>query len=300
MLCSKKGMNKVEKIKIFTDSCSDLPDHTLKKYDIEMLGTPVNFGEENFRDRIDLKPDEFYKKIDENEVIPKTSRISPNIFENKFKKALDNGYKIISINFSSNLSGIYESAALAKKNIGSDDIRVIDSKSASTGFGLSVLKAAKAREEGKSFEEIIDITKHSCAHMEHIFAVGSLEMLKRGGRISASKAFIGNVLNIKPILHFQDGEILPLHKVRGKKKMLKYLIRMMEERGHNLSDQIIGLNHSANRELAEDLKEKIEENYDINEFFISEIGAAIGSHVGHNTVSVFFMNKNKVADINVA
>ena len=289
----------MKKIKIITDSCSDLPDSILEKYDIEMLGTPVNVGEERYKDRIDLKPEKFYKKISEAEVVPKTSRISPAVFENKFKKAINNGHKVLSINFSSNLSGIFESAVIAKKNIGSDDIKVIDSKSASTGFGLSVLKAAKAKEEGKSFEEIIELTKNSCAHMEHIFAVGSLEMLKRGGRISASKAFIGNVLNIKPILHFQDGEILPLHKVRGKKKMFNYLLKMMEERGHNLENQIIGLNHSANRELAEKLKEMIKERYNINEFFISEIGAAIGSHVGHDTVSVFFMNKNKVADIDV-
>lgn len=295
-----EGDEKVEKIKIITDSCSDLPDSTLEKYDIEMLGTPVHFGEERYKDRIDLKPEEFYEKISEKEVIPKTSRISPNFFEKKFKKAINNGYKVLSINFSSNLSGIFESAAIAKKNIGSDDIKVIDSKSASTGFGLSVLKAAQAKKEGKSFEEIIEITKNSCAHMEHIFAVGSLEMLKRGGRISAGKAFIGNVLNIKPILHFQDGEILPLHKVRGKKRMFDYLLKMMEERGHNLDNQIIGLNHSSNRELAENLKEKIKQKYNINEFFVSEIGAAIGSHVGHNTVSVFFMNNDKVADINVA
>ena len=289
----------MEKIKIFTDSCSDLPDKTLEKYDIEMLGTPVNFGEENFEDRIDLKPEEFYKKLNNTDSLPKTSRISPNIFMEKFQKALDDGYKVLSINFSSELSGIFESAALAKKNIGSDDIKVIDSKSASTGFGLSVLKAARAREEGRSFTEIVDMTKKSCAHMEHIFAVGSLEMLKRGGRISAGKAFIGNVLNIKPILHFQNGKIIPLDKVRGKRRMFDFLLNVMEERGQNLEGQIIGLNHSANRELAESLKDKIKNRYDVKEFFISEIGAAIGSHVGHNTVSVFFMNKNKVADITV-
>lgn len=293
-------MDSVEKIKLFTDSCSDLPDHILEKYDIEMLGTPVHFGDERYKDRVDLKPEDFYKKINKNESLPKTSRISPNVFENKFRKALNNGYKVLSINFSSNLSGIFESAVIAKNNIGSDNIKIIDSKSASTGFGLSVLKAASAKEKGKSFEEIIEITKKSCAHMEHIFAVGSLEMLKRGGRISASKAFIGSVLNIKPILHFQDGEILPLHKVRGQKKMFNYLMQIMEERGHDLENQIIGLNHSANRELAENLKEMIEKKYNIDEFFISEIGAAIGSHVGHDTVSLFFMNKEKVAEITVA
>ncbi len=289
----------MEKIKIFTDSCSDLPDKTLEKYDIEMLGTPVSFGEENFEDRIDLKPEEFYEKLNDTDSLPKTSRISPNVFIEKFQQALDDGYKVLSINFSSELSGIFESAALAKKNIGSDDIKVIDSKSASTGFGLSVLKAARALEEGMSFNEIIKLVEHSCGHMEHIFAVGSLEMLRRGGRISAGKAFVGNVLNIKPILHFQNGKILPLTKVRGKKRMFEYLLEVMEERGYNLSEQLIGLNHSANRELAESLKNEIKNRYDIKEFFISEIGAAIGSHVGHNTVSVFFMNKEKVADITV-
>ncbi|MGM0409621.1 MAG: DegV family protein [Bacillota bacterium] len=289
----------MEKIKIFTDSCSDLPDEILNKYNIEMISTPVNFGAERYKDRSDLKPKDFYKKLNESDEIPNTSRISPTIFMNKFEKALAEGYKVLSINFSSELSGIFESAVIAKNNINSEDIKVIDSKSASTGFGLSVLKAARAKEEGKSFEEIIKITKNSCEHMEHIFAVGSLEMLKRGGRISSPKAFVANVLNIKPILHFENGKIKPLDKVRGKKRMFKFLLDIMEKRGHNLDEQIIGLNYSANKELAEKLKEKIQEKYDIPEFFISEIGAAIGSHVGHNTVSVFFMNKEKVADVQV-
>ena len=135
--------------------------------------------------------------------------------------------------------------------------------------------------------------------MEHIFAVGSLDMLKRGGRISAGKAFIANVLNIKPILHFQDGKIIPLDKVRGKKRMMDYLIQIMDERADNIEDQLIGINHSANRKLAESLKDKIEKKYNVKEFLISEIGAAIGSHVGHNTVSVFFLNDEEVADITV-
>jgi DegV family protein with EDD domain len=276
-----------------------LPDEILEKYDIEMISTPVHFGDDVYKDREDLSPSEFYKKINEIDSIPKTARISPNEFRKEFEKALNNGYKVLSINFSSQLSGIFESAVLAKKMIGSDNIKVIDSKSASTGFGLSVIKAARALEEGKSFEEIIEMTRYNCAHMEHIFAVVSLDMLQRGGRISSGEAFIGNVLNIKPILHFKNGEILPLTKVRGRKRMLRFLVNIMEERGNDLQDQVIGINHSANKELAEKLKGMISQKYGINNYFISEIGAAIGSHVGHNTVSVFFLNQEKLADIQV-
>lgn len=289
----------MNKIMLFTDSCSDLPDDILREYGIEMVHTPVYFGEESYKDRDDLKPPDFYKKLNESNELPKTSRIPPGLFESKFRSALKKGYKVISINFSSELSGIFESAAIAKNNIGSDNITVIDSKSASTGFGLSVLKAARAMHNGESIENIIELIKYSCGHMEHIFAVGSLDMLKKGGRISAGEAFIGNVLNIKPILHFQEGKILPLTKVRGEKRMFDYILNIMEERGDDIEDQIIGLNHSANLKLAEKLQSMIEKRYNVNQFFISEIGAAIGSHVGHNTVSVFFLNKEKVADINV-
>ena len=289
----------MEKVKIITDSCSDLPRNVREKHNIKMIATPVIIDGEEYKDREDLSPPEFYKKLTEIDSVPKTARISPDKFREEFEKALDEGYKVLSINFSSQLSGIFESAALAKKMIGSDKIKVIDSKSASTGFGLSVLKAARAAEEGKDLDEIVELTKKNCAHMEHIFAVGSLEMLKRGGRISSGKAFIGNVLNIKPILHFQDGEILPLTKVRGKKKMLQFLVDIIEERGINPQDQIIGIDYSANRQLAEQIKNMLQDRYGVEDFLISEIGAAIGSHVGHNTVSIFFLNKEKVADIEV-
>ncbi len=289
----------MEKVKIITDSCSDLSEGILQKYGIIMLPTPVHFGENVYGDRTELSPPEFYKKLDECTELPTTSMITPDTFAEEFKKALADGYKVLSINFSSELSGIFESAVIAKKNIGSDDIHVIDSRSASVGLGLSVYQAARALREGKKLKEIIELTEYNCSHMEHVFAVGSLEMLKRGGRISKGKAFVGNVLNIKPILHFEDGEIVPYSRTRGKKKMLEFLIQTMEERGHNLVEQTIGINYSGNPELAEEVKNMIIDRFGTEEFLISEIGAAIGSHVGRNTVSVFFLNKEKVAGVKV-
>ena len=289
----------MERVKIFTDSCSDLPDDVLKKYNIEMLATPVHFGDKVYGDRKELSPIEFYKKLDESPELPKTSMITPDTFIKKFKKALSEGYKVLSINFSSELSGIYESAVIAKRNIASDDIHIIDSKSASVGLGLSVYLAARALKEGKKLKEVIKLTKYNCSHMEHIFAVGSLNMLKKGGRISKGEALIGSVLNIKPILHFQNGKILPYSKTRGKKKMLEFLLKTMEERGYNFREQIIGINYSGDPELAEEVKHMIKDKYGIEDYLISEIGAAIGAHVGRNTVSVFFLNKEQVANVTV-
>ncbi len=290
----------MEKVRVFTDSCSDLPEKVLKEYNIHMVPTPVHFGNRDFLDRGDLEPADFYCKLDQEAELPKTSQINPGVFVQKFSRALDEGYKVLSINFSSKLSGIFNSAVLAKETIGSENIYVIDSRSASVGFGLSVLKAAHWLKAGKDLEKVIELTLDHCSRMEHIFAVGSLEMLKRGGRISKTSALVGNVLKIKPVLHFQDGEILPLTKVRGKKKMLDYLVDIMEDRGDRIGEQeIIGINHSANPALAEKVKLMIQKRYGNSNFLVSEIGAAIGSHVGKDTVSVFFLNRDKIAEAEV-
>ncbi len=228
--------------------------------------------------------------------MPSTSQISPGKYEQVFREELKKDNQVLALCFSGELSGIFQSAALAKKNIGSDDIKVVDTRSASIGFGMTVLRVAKAIKEGKTLSELIEIAVDSAAYMEHIFAVGSIEMLKRGGRISGGKAMIANVLNIKPILHFEDGEILPYSKVRGKKKMMQFLIDEMKEAGERPEREMIGINHSASPELAEKIKLKIENKFGTEEFLIGEIGAAIGSHAGPGTVSVFFRGKEKIAE----
>ncbi|MFN2362806.1 MAG: DegV family protein, partial [Halarsenatibacteraceae bacterium] len=265
----------MSQIKIITDSCSDLPIHIIKKYDIKMLPTPVHIGNESFLDGETLTTGEFYQKLEEG-AMPSTSQISPGKYEKVFREELDKGNKVLTLCFSGELSGIFQSAALAKKNIGSDNIKVIDTRGASIGFGMTVLRVAKAAKTGKSFTELIELAIDSAAHMEHIFAVGSIEMLKRGGRISGGKALIANVLNIKPILHFEDGKIVPYSKVRGKKKMLQFLIDEMEEFGAALESEMIGINHSASPELAGKIQKKIEHKFGTEEFLIGEIGAAIG------------------------
>jgi DegV family protein with EDD domain len=283
-------------VKIITDSCSDLPAEVVSSYDIEFLNIEVNINDQIYYDRADLQPADFYKLIDEQKGILKTSRITPQKFKEVYQKALVNYDQVLVIAFSSKLSGILESAVIAKRELESDRITIIDSKAASVGQGLLVYQAAKWLQAGKPVEDVVQALMEDASKLEHIFAVGDLEMLKRGGRISKTKAVVANVLNIKPILHIQDGKILPYDKIRGKKRMISYLLNEIEKKADKPETQIIGLTYSQNEKYALKLKAKIESRFKPREVFISEIGAAVGSHAGPGTLAVVFKNSTKTAE----
>lgn len=281
----------MDKIKIITDSACDLDGGYLDELGAAVIPIYVHFGSETYYDRATIAPSDFYKKLNESDELPKTSQITPVNFVEEFKKYLDDGYYIISICFSSALSGTYQSACVAQEMLGTDNITVIDSKAASVGFGLIVREAALMVKAGNTKEEIISRVEFMRERMEHIFAVGSLEMLKRGGRISTTQAVMGKLLNVKPILQFDNGYIVPYDKVRGEKGIIRKLIDTMKERGYEIENQVIGLDYSGDNELCLKLKDEIQKEFGVKEFVISEIGAAIGSHVGAGTVSVFFLRK---------
>lgn len=281
----------MKKIKIFADSACDLDLDYLKELDVEMIPLTASFEDEVFEDRVTITTKEFYQRLKESKTLPKTSQIPPARFVERFKKYLDDGYQILYVAFSSRLSGTYQSGCIAKDMLETDDIIVIDSKAASVGLGLIVREAALMAKEGKTIEEIANRVIYMRDRMEHIFAVGNLEMLKRGGRISTAQAAIGTLLNVKPILQFDDGYIIPYDKVRGEKGIIKKIIDTMKERGYDLENQVIGMNFSNNLDFCLKLRDEIQKEFNIKEFVISEIGAAIGSHVGEGTTSVFFMRK---------
>jgi len=285
----------MSKVKIITDSCSDLPKEIVESYDIEFLSIKVNINDQVYYDRHDLQPKDFYRLINQGKEVPKTSRITPEIFKKTYQKALVDYDHVLVIAFSSKLSGILESAVVAKREIASDRITVIDTKAASVGQGLLVYQAAKWLQAGKSVDAVVQDLLEAASKLEHIFAVGDIEMLKRGGRISKTKAVMANVLNIKPILHIQDGEILPHDKIRGKKRMISYLLEELDKKADKPESQIIAITYSENEEYALKLKKKIEARFKPQEIFISEIGAAVGSHAGPGTLAVVFQNSKKTA-----
>jgi DegV family protein with EDD domain len=250
------------KIRLYADNCCDLEQDYLQELGIDSIALKVNINGKSYRDRVDLSPSQFYELIKEAGVMPTTSQVNPAEFEEEFRKILEEGdNEIIYVAFSSGLSGTYQSACIARDMVDPQRITVIDSRSASLGYGLTLIRAARAIAQGLSKEEVIQEIMDNIQRMEHVFIVGDFEMLKRGGRVSAASAFIGSLLSIKVIAEIKEGKINPVEKVKGLKKAKKRLLEIMAERGDNLSEQLIGIAHSNDYEGALKIKDMIAEQF---------------------------------------
>ena len=160
-------------VKIITDSASDLSLEIAKEYDITVIPLTVNIEGEAYRDRIDIMPEEFYEKLSQGNLMPTTSQVAPQAFYEVFNKLVNEGHEVLTLNFSSELSGTYQSAVVAKGMVKEGRIEVLDTKSASVGQALTVLAAAKMAREGKDLDSILARSKEMARRMEHIFVVGS-------------------------------------------------------------------------------------------------------------------------------
>ncbi|HKL75981.1 MAG TPA: DegV family protein [Halanaerobiales bacterium] len=282
-------------IKIIVDSACDLPKKILKEYDIEILPFNIHIGDESYKDGIDIQVDQVYQSIrDKN--FPKTSQISPEDIKKVFVKNAKAGYDSIYISFSSKMSGAYQLAKLVARDVEEKykecKIDVLDSKAGSVATGIIAYKAAILADEGKDRKEIIKKVKFFANHIQHVFMLDNLKALMRGGRISKTKSFIGNILKIKPILHVNDGEIELLQKVRGSKKAINKMIDFLKNKSYDLSEQLIGVAHADDLKQAELLKEKIEE-IGGNIFCIEKIGSVLGVHLGIGGIGIFFLDKKE-------
>ncbi len=281
-------------IKIITDSGSDLPIEIINKYNIELVPLIVTYDDNKYLDRKTIKAKEIFDGMREGKVY-KTAQVPPATFEELFTQYAQKGEECIYIAFSSELSGTYQSSKMIKEKILKEypdfKLDIINSKCASLGFGLVVYQAALMVEAGKSREEIVEKVKFYAEHMEHIFTVDDLEYLFRGGRVSKTAAFIGGLLNIKPLLDVEDGKLIPIEKIRGRKKVMKRILEIMEERGDNLENQLIGISHGDDLEAALKVKEMIKNEFGSKKFIVNSIGSAIGAHSGPGTLAIFFLNK---------
>ncbi|MCA1059518.1 DegV family protein [Rossellomorea aquimaris] len=282
-------------VKLFADSASDLPAAYFNEHNIELLPLKVHIDGQDYEDLIDIEPKTVFNKIRDGHM-PKTSQVSPDLFLKQFTQLAESNQSGIYVAFSSQLSGTYQTAVMIRDQVKEDypqlDLTIIDSRCASLGYGLVVMKAAELLKNGGTKEEIIEEARFHSEHMEHLFTVEDLEYLAKGGRVSKASAFLGGLLNIKPLLHVEDGKLVPIEKMRGKKKLLKRILDLMSERGENLSEQVIAISHGDDEELALEMKQLIEERFSPKEVYISIIGCAIGSHTGTGTLAIFFLNKH--------
>ena len=265
-------------IKIICDSMSDVPDIIIEKYDVEIVPLTVIFNGVEYIDGVDINNKQFYKMLRESEVMPKTSQVTYSQFKEVFEKYKD--HEVLYIGGSSAASGTYQSAVIAK-NDGYENVHVFDTQNLSTGSALFVIKACEMREKGYSIEEIIENLNLLKGSEELIASVDTLQYLKKGGRISSTKAMIGNLLSIKPILTVENGLVSQKSQVRGKKHIYSELVKYMSDvYNKDLEDKTVILGCGDNEEDLETLKNHLTEECKVKDVYNVNIGCGICSHAG--------------------
>lgn len=284
---------------IMTDASCDLPREFIMENKIPFLGLICHFKGKDYEDDFgqSLSYEDFYNGLREGEM-PYTAQINEFRFTEKFKELLVENRPIIYIGMSSGLSGTFNSAKLAKeevlREIGEGDITVIDTKCSSIGQGILVYHAHEMAERGCSKEEIVDWVENNKMNVNLWFVVEDLNHLKRGGRISASKAAIGTLLNIKPIICIvEDGTLKNITSIRGKKRAVKYIIDKFKERAVNPKEQLIGISHGDCLEEAEALKELIKSEFGSTKFVVNKLGTGMAAHCGAGMLSLCFIGKER-------
>ena len=278
----------MEKIKIITDSTLDLPAELIREKNIEVLPLLINFGEESYLDGVEITTKEMIDKINATGILPTTAQVTPNRFEETFKKYLDEGYKIVVLTLSSDMSGTYQSACIAKDMLESDDIVVIDSRNVTSGLGLLALKACELRDKGLGIKEIEEEILKAIPKVKSSLNFESLENLVRGGRLSKTAGTIGSVLGLRLILEVKDGKMSVKDKVRGSKKALKKLISDFESVDVDFDSPIVLL-ELLNEDVYEGLKIYFQEK-NIN-YIDAKVGCTVGIHSGIKPCGIFFFEK---------
>lgn len=275
-------------IGIVTDSTAYLDKEYVDKNDIKVVPLKVIMEDVSYREGIDISNDDFYRRMREEDIFPTTSQPSAGEFLEAYKEMAGRYERLLSIHISAGISGTFESASSAASEMGDYPVEVIDSRYTSMQLMIFVQELVKARDAGKSMEELKSLTARMIEGSEVMFCVDTLEYLHRGGRIGGAQALMGSMLRIKPLLYL-DGTIDALDKVRGSKKALNRMVELSVEKAGNKRVQI-ALTHVRDLERLNDLREKVKAalNCDPDSIAVNECGPVIGSHVGPGTVGVGF------------
>ncbi len=285
--------------KLVTDTASDLRREYLEKHDIGVLSLAYIIDGDTYNWNHPMDDHAFYDKMREGSM-PTTSQVNIEDAENMFESLIQENDEILCVAFSSGLSGTYNSIAVGAKNVceahPDKKIRVVDSRAASMGEGLMVEWARKMRDEGKTMDEVADFMEENFNHFAHVFTVDDLNHLHRGGRVSKATAIVGTLANIKPVLHVDDeGHLINVGKVRGRKKSLLELVNMMEQKigDHVADNQTIFISHGDCLEDAQFVADEIKKRFGIEDFMINYVGPTIGAHTGPGVVALFFYGNER-------
>jgi DegV family protein with EDD domain len=271
-------------IRIITDSGCDLPEETFAGHQIEVVPLTVRFGDTDYLDRTDLTIDEFWDKLTSSEDTPQTAAPSVGQFTEAYRKAADAGADgIVVMCMSSAISATHNSASLAAEGFDNIPVSVIDSRLVSGALGLAVMEAAEAALAGGDLEAVTAAAVSACESCRLYASLDTLEYLRRGGRIGSAAAFVGGLLDVKPIISFEDGAVAAAGKVRTRKRALDDVVEHLRNLG---SPSRLGIIHSESADL-DDFAARVSEVYGAEPLMI-RIGPIVGTHAGPGVIGLVY------------
>jgi DAK2 domain fusion protein YloV len=277
-------------VAVVADSSADLPDSVLDRHHIALVPLQVIFGDATFQDRVELKPEDFYRKMRVSKAHPTTSQPTPGDFVRAFRDAKAEAEQVVAVLLAARLSGTYQSAAAAVKAADIDGVYLMDSASASLGLGLLALRAAELAEAGWAAPEIVEELKRVRKQSGCLLTVDRFDNLLRSGRVTRGKAWIAGMLDVKPILSLDDqGAIIPVDRVRGRVNVVPQVLRLIERR---LSPRPLalrfGIVHAEAPEEAERVRAALVAAYQPKDCFVTLATGVLGAHVGFGAWAVFW------------
>ncbi len=278
-------------IRIFTDSTCDLPLEDHSRLGIEVMPLTVHFGEESYLDGIELAGEAFYQKLDVVEDLPTTAMVPPQAFIDAFAPHVERGDIVVGIFISSEISGTYHAACIARDAFPEGKIFILDSKVASVGLGLLVTEAAKLRDLGVSIHDMVDTMKDLIRRIRFYAVVDTLKYLRKGGRVSATAAVVGEILGVKPIVTFDaEGTIIPCGKGRGISGAVKFLT---QEALKHVPDfrHAVAIGHGGAPERMEQVKTYLKTHIHVKSWLHCEVGAVIGTYGGRGCFGLSYIEE---------
>jgi len=281
-------------VKIVTDSSADLPASLVKELGITVVPLYVRFGEKVYRDRVDISEDEFYQRLLHDPVHPSTIQPTPQDFASVYQKLSSKADGIVSIHISAKLSGTYNSALQGREMIKKGcPIEVVDSQTTSMGLGLIDIAAATVAKGGGDLSAVMEEVKQAIPGIHMLFLLDTLEYLLLGGRIGKAKALLGSVLNVKPVLTFKEGEVVPAGQVRSRTKGLDRLFDFARNVS-NIEDLAVVYNTTPDE--AQALGERISTIFTKEQIKLARVGPMLGVHSGPGALAVVLREKKPLAE----
>lgn len=278
-------------IKIITDSTSDIDVTYAKELNIDIVPLKVIIDGKEYKDRVDLQPDQFYSLLEKSEVLPTTSQPSPQEFLNYYEEAKEKGDSVIVMTLSGTISGTYQSANIAKDLAEYENIYVIDSLNATQALRLLVLKAIALREEGKDAETIFNELQAYKERVRIVAFVDTLEYLCKGGRMSKTVAAAGTLLKVKPIIGLRDGKLEMFSKARGAVKATAKIIELIHEDGEIDFKEPICIGYTGNDEGLEKFEQALRDEFKFEDVLHGFVGPVIGTHAGPGARLIAYVKK---------